>query len=62
MWAEGEFGVESWHTDNTGGMNKAQAKRADNWLVRYLPLFNKYKRTQLGRFNDTDFIYAGQVE
>lgn len=62
MWAEGEFGIEKWHCINDGGMNRAQAKRADEWLIRYLPLFNKYKRTQPGRFDESDFVYAGQVE
>lgn len=62
MWVEGEFGVESWHIDNTGGMNRAQAKRADNWLIRYLPLFNKYRRTKPEHSDDADFAYAGQAE
>ncbi len=61
MWVEGEFGVEKWHTDSSGGMNKSQAKKADEWLVRYLPLFNKYKRLKSERYNDADFIYAGQI-
>ena len=62
MWVEGEFGVEAWHIDSSGGMNRAQAKRADDWLIRYLPLFNKYKKTKPGRFDDADFAYAGQVD
>jgi len=55
MFVEGEF------TAKDGGMTKAQAKRADDWLIRYLPLFNKYKRTKPERFDDADFEYYGQV-
>lgn len=62
MWVEGEFGMEAWHLESGCGMNRAQAKRADEWLIRYLPLFNKYKNTKTDRFNDSEYHYGGQVE
>lgn len=57
MYAEGEFGQEAWHNIR-GGMNKAQAKKGDAWLIKYLPLFNKYKTAEFG---DDDFYYGGQI-
>lgn len=57
MYVEGEFGQESWHNIQ-GGMNRQQAKRGDEWLVRWLPLFNKYKTEEYG---EDDFAYGGQL-
>ena len=51
--------VEGYFTANDGGMTKQQAKRADNWLIKWLPLFNKYKSAEL---YDSDFCYSGQVD
>ena len=51
--------VEGYCTANDGGMTKQQAQRADNWLVRWLPLFNKYKNTGI---YDNEFCYNGQVK
>ena len=59
LWVEGEFGQEAWHED-IGGMNRQQAKRADEWLIRWLPLFNKYKTPNY--CGDDEFDYWGQVE
>lgn len=53
--------VEGYFTYNDGGMTRAQAKRADNWLLKYLPLFNKYKRTKPDFLDAADFVYGGQV-
>lgn len=54
LYVEGEF------TEEDGGMNKAQAKRADKWLVDHLDLFNKYKDESDG-FSSDKFHYYGQV-
>ena len=54
MFVEGEF------TANNGGMTKQQALRADSWLIRWLPLFDKYKSSE--RYNEAKFSYSGQVE
>ena len=54
MFVEGEF------TANNGGMTKQQALRADIWLIRWLPLFDKYKSSE--RYNEAKFSYSGQVE
>lgn len=62
MWVEGEFGMEAWHVDSGCGMNRAQAKRADAWLIRYLPLYNKYRRSKPEYEDAEDFYYGGQVE
>ena len=58
MYVEGEFGQEAWHNIR-GGMNKAQAEKGDAWLIKYLPLFNKYKTPNY--CGDREFSYRGQV-
>ena len=60
MYAEGHYGLEGWHSD-IGGMYKEQAKRADKWLIRHLPLFNKYKKMLPDDFNQDEFRYSGQI-
>ncbi len=60
MYVEGEFGIETWHND-IGGMNKAQAKRADQWLIRHLHLYNKYASQKSEYNKDYSFQYDGQV-
>ena len=40
-------------------MNRKQAQRADEWLVRWCYLFDKYKDTE--EFDDTPFGYTGQI-
>lgn len=60
MYAEGHFGMEKWHYD-IGGMYKEQAKRADKWLIKHLPLFNKYKKMLPNDFNENEFYYNGQI-
>lgn len=49
LWAEGE---------DRESMNRQQARRADEWLIRWLPLFNKYKT---GNFGKAPFRYTGQI-
>jgi len=53
LFVEGEF------TASEGGMTRQQAKRADDWLIRWLPLFNKYKSSE--NYNDNEYFYDGQV-
>ena len=55
MWVEGEFRAVD------GGMTRQQAKKADDWLIKYLPLFNKYKRDYPDDWRTEDFSYGGQV-
>lgn len=59
LYVEGEFGQEAWH-NSIGGMNKSQARNADKWLIKWLPLFNKYQSHHT--YGGGDFYYSGQVE
>ena len=74
MYEEGEFCQEAsrsiWGESDEGAMNIRNAQAADRWLVRWLPLFNKYKERKYytdyyfkvhSGFGDEPFIYAGQV-
>lgn len=45
-----------------GGLTKKQAQKAEEWLIMYLPLFNKYKNIKPGRYNDADFLYERRVK
>lgn len=58
LYEEGEYGQEAWHIER-GGMNKRQAINADKWLIKYLPLFNKYKTPNY--CGDDEMYYAGQL-
>lgn len=53
MYVEGEF------TTADGGMTRAQAAKADAWLMRHVGLFNKYKDPY--EYGSTVFVYYGQV-
>lgn len=55
LWAEGEF------REKDGGMTKKQAKEADKWLIKYLPLFNKYKNNYPEDWDEDYFYYNGQI-
>lgn len=57
MYVEGEFCREYGDPD---AMNHAQAKRADQWLLRWFDLFEKYKNDSERNWS-WDFSYAGQV-
>ena len=75
MYDEGEFCFEANrsynHESEPDAMNHKQAKRADEWLIRWLPLFNKYKQDQyLSEYwhqvhcgwNEWDYSYGGQID
>lgn len=58
MYVEGEFPASD------GGMNKAQAKRADAWLIETADLAEWSARNEdgmIGQFGETAFQYGGQV-
>lgn len=71
MYSEGEFCREAkrsyYGIGEPDAMNLTQAKRADAWLIKYLPLFNKYKGSDYypedsGRdFSEDEFFYGGQL-
>ena len=75
MYNEGEFCREAsrciFGTGDPQAMNLKQAQAADKWLIRWLPLFNKYKQEQylseywhmihgVG-FREGDYPYGGQL-
>lgn len=70
MYEEGEFCFEG-PSGDPGAMNHKQAKRADEWLIKYLYLFNKYKqdkyvseywhKVHMG-WNEGDYNYEGQID
>lgn len=55
MFAEGHFRASD------GGMTREQARKADSWLIKYLPLFNKYKKDYPEDWRVEDFRYKRQV-
>jgi hypothetical protein len=60
MYAEGEYGSDGdFNVTDSAFMNKTQAKRADQWLIKYVDLFNKYKNVE--SFGEKEFIYTGQI-
>lgn len=74
MYAEGEFCQEASRSQFGEGdpfaMNIRNAQAADRWLVKWLPLFNKYKDNKYyseyywkihSGFSQDDFYYEGQV-
>lgn len=74
MYVEGEFCRETSRSLFGDGdplaMNLSQAKRAEQWLVKWLDLFNKYKgneyhtdywKTIHSGFSDGYYYYGGQL-
>ena len=74
MYAEGEFCQEAsrciWGEGDQQAMNIRNAEAADRWLVKWLPLFNKYKDRKYhtdyyykihSGFGEAPFYYDGQL-
>ena len=72
LYAEGEFCQEASRCDwpDPTAMNIRNAQAADRWLVKWLPLFNKYKDKKYyseyywkihSGFSEEEFEYYGQV-
>ena len=66
MYAEGEYCKEAsrsyYGTGEPNAMNLAQARKADAWLIKWNPLFNKYKNTTTRRsVGDKYIMYDGQL-
>lgn len=74
LYEEGEFCREASRSifgeGDAQAMNLSQAKKADEWLVRWLDLFNKYKGKEYHSdywykvhtgWSDDDFYYGGQL-
>ena len=60
LYSEGECGSDGRFIDvDPSYMNKVQAKRADQWLIKYLPLFNKYKNPEA--YGEDEYQYSGQI-
>ena len=59
LYADGEYRAEDEPSERKYRLNLAQAQSADRWLVKWLPLFNKYKTPDF--CGDRDFTYTGQV-
>lgn len=70
LYEEGEFCKEAsrsiFRSGDPDAMSLGQAKLADAWLVRYLDLFNKYKRSEYHsggyrNWGEDDYYYGGQL-
>ena len=72
LYAEGEFCQEASRCGwpDPIAMNIRNAQAADRWLIKWLPLFNKYKDKKYhteyyykihSGFNEEPFEYTGQV-
>lgn len=74
MYVEGEFCREAsrsyYGVAEPDAMDKMQAKRADTWLVKWLPLFNKYTAKEYhtdyyytihSGWGEDDYVYNGQL-
>lgn len=72
LYEEGEFCQEASRCDwaDLSAMNIRNAQSADRWLVKWLPLFNKYKGKKYhteyyykihSGFDEEPFYYCGQV-
>ena len=61
LYAEGEYCQEVSRCDwaDPTAMNIRHAKSADKWLVKWLPLFNKYKSEEY--CGEDLFYYDGQL-
>lgn len=72
LYAEGEFCQEASRCDwpDPAAMNIRNAQAADRWLVKWLPLFNKYTDKKYyseeyfkvhSGFSEEPYVYSGQV-
>lgn len=64
LYADGEYCsedmiAEGFPEEAKYCMNRKQAQRADEWLIRWCYLFDKYKDTE--EFGETPFGYTGQI-
>lgn len=61
LYEEGEFCQEASRCNwaDPSAMNIRSAKAADRWLVRWLPLFNKY--ADPAEFSALPYMYTGQL-